>query len=249
LDNKISVTILCKNSSKYIHECLSALEKFDEIIVLDNGSTDNTIDIVNSFSKTKVYENSFIGFGPLKNLAISKTNNNWVLSVDSDEILSQELVTEILNLKLNKQKVYSISRDNYYDGKLIRCCGWEKDYVIRLFNKNVTQFNHNQVHESLILKKIIQVETLQNKLKHYTFDDPSQLIKKMDYYSTLYAKEYMGIKKSSLSKAIGRSIFSFIKNYFLQKGFLNGYEGLLISVSNANGVFYKYIKLMEENKK
>ena len=86
MGNKISVTILTKNSSKYIKECLHSLQQFDEIIIMDNGSTDNTMDIASSFPNVKIYENEFIGFGPLKNLAVSKTNNDWILSVDSDEV-------------------------------------------------------------------------------------------------------------------------------------------------------------------
>lgn len=245
--NKISVTILTKNSSKYIKECLEALQKFDEIIILDNGSTDNTIQISSTFSNAKVYENEFIGFGPLKNLAISYTSNDWVLSVDSDEIFSPELVDEILNKKLESNKVYSILRDNYYNGKLVKCCGWGNDYVNRLFNKQTTKFNDKEVHESLRLENL-GVEKLENTFKHYSFNNASELLDKMDRYSTLYAKEHKGKKSSSPSKAFFRALFAFIKNYFFQRGFLCGYEGLAISISNANGVFYKYLKLYEENK-
>jgi len=244
--NRISVTILTKNSSKYIKECLEALKKFDEVIILDNGSTDDTMQIALNFSNVAIHENDFIGFGPLKNLAISKTKNDWVLSVDSDEIFSEKLVDEILGKDLDETKVYSILRDNYYNGKLLKCCGWDNDRVNRLFNKNTTEFNDKKVHESLILKNV-DVVRLVNSFKHYSFDNASQLLSKMDHYSTLYAQEHKGIKKSSPFKAFGRALFSFVKNYFFQKGFLYGYEGLLIAISNANGVFYKYSKLYEEN--
>ncbi len=244
--NKITVTILTKNS-KYIKECLDALVKFDEVIILDNGSTDETMNIAKAFENVKIHENEFIGFGPLKNLAISKASNDWILSVDSDEIFSSELVEEILTLNLDNTKVYSILRDNYYNGKLIKCCGWGGDFVNRLFNKNTTKFNEKKVHESLVLKNI-EVKKLKNNFKHYSFDNASQLLSKMDKYSTLYAQEHKGNKKSSPLKAFSRALFSFMKNYFFQKGFLCGYEGLIISISNANGVFYKYIKLYEENK-
>jgi glycosyltransferase involved in cell wall biosynthesis len=245
--NKITVTILTKNSSKYIKECLGALIKFDEVVVLDNGSNDDTIKIASSFENVKVFQNDFIGFGPLKNLAISKASNDWILSVDSDEIFCDELVEEILNLDLDKNSVYSILRDNYYNKKLIKCCGWSNDWVNRLFHKDTTKFNDKQVHESLILDNLM-VQKLKYRFKHYSFDNSSQLISKMDKYSTLYAKEHVNKKSSTVSKAFFRAIFSFVKNYFFQRGFLCGYEGLLISISNANGVFYKYIKLYELNK-
>jgi glycosyltransferase involved in cell wall biosynthesis len=249
MSNKISVTILTKNSEKYISECLNALSKFDEIILLDNGSSDKTIKIAKTFSNVKIYKNEFIGFGPLKNLAISYASNEWILSVDSDEVFSEKLVDEILSLSLDKNTIYSILRDNYYNKKLIKCCGWENDFVLRLFNKNSTKFNDQQVHESLIIQNDISVKKLTNSFKHFSFENASELVNKMQHYSTLYAKEQKNKKTSSPIKAISRGAFTFFKNYFFQKGFLYGYEGFLIAMSNANGVFYKYIKLYEENKK
>ncbi len=249
MKNKISVTILTKNSQKYIHECLSALVAFDEVVILDNGSSDKTIEVANSFTNVKVYTNDFIGFGPLKQLAVSYTTNEWVLSVDSDEIFSQELVSEILSLELDKSTIYSILRDNYYNKKLVKCCGWENDVVERLFSKNRTNFNDKQVHEGITISDNMKIEQLQNRFKHYTFDSSSELLSKMDKYSTLYAQENKNKKKSSPLKALLSGFFTFFKSYILQKGFLYGYEGILISISNANGAFYKYIKLYEENKR
>lgn len=245
---KISVTLLVKDSELHLKECLNALEKFDEIIVLDNGSSDNTINIAQTFSNVKIFKNDFIGFGPLKNLAISYASNDWIFSVDSDEILTKELISEITSTKLDNNTIYSISRDNYYNGKLIQACGWQNDFVKRIFNKNTTKFNDKQVHESLIQNENIKILKLDNKMKHYTFNNASELVEKMQKYSTLWAYENKGIKTSSPIKAFLRASFSFLKNYIFQKGFLYGYEGLIISISNANGVFYKYIKLYEVNK-
>ncbi len=248
-NNKISVTILTKNSKQYIKECLEALKMFDEVIVLDNGSTDETIKIAKTFANVKVFEHQFIGFGPLKQLAVSYATNDWILSVDSDEIFEQKLVDEILQLKLDKNRVYSILRDNYYNKKLVKACGWANDYVERLFNKNSTNFNDKQVHEGLEITKDIEVKKLQHSFKHYSFDNASQLLNKLNHYSTLYAEQHKGKKKSSPTKAFLSGLFAFFKNYILQKGFLYGYEGLIISISNANGAFYKYMKLYEANKR
>ena len=245
---KISVTILTYNSSLYLNECLDALRDFNEIIILDNGSSDDTITIAKNFSNVKIYESEFIGFGPLKNLAISYASNEWIFSVDSDEIVSAKLIDEIKNLKLQNNYIYSILRDNYYNGRLIQACGWQNDFVLRIFNKVSTTFNEKLVHESLIKNEHTAIIKLDNKMKHYTFNNASQLLDKLQHYSTLWAKERKGTYTSSPLKALLRAAFSFFKNYFLHRGFLYGYEGFLISFSNANGVFYKYIKLYEINK-
>ena len=244
----ISITMITRDASRYLAESLTALRQFDEVVVLDNGSTDDTIELARTFSNVKVYESPFIGFGPLKNLAVSYAKNEWILSVDSDEVLSKALVDEILSLSLDPIKVYAIVRDNYYDQKLMRCCGWEDDTVDRLFYRKEVRFNDNQVHESLIFPQGVTREKLHHRFKHYTYRNSEELIAKMQYYSTLWARDFAGKKSASPSKAVLRSLFAFVKFYFLKKGFLNGYEGLLISVTNANSVFYKYMKLYELNK-
>ena len=247
MHSSISVTMITKNASTFLAESLTALACFDEIIVLDNGSSDATIDIAQSFGNVKVYESEFIGFGPLKNLALSHASYDWILSVDSDEILSPALVEEIGELILDEKKVYAILRDNYYRDRHMLCCGWQGDFVMRLFHKKSVKFNDNQVHESLELPKDTKVIKLTHTMKHYTYQSTAQLIAKMDYYSTLWAEEYRGKKSSSPRKAMMRSLFAFVKFYIFKKGFLYGYEGLLISVTNTNAVFYKYMKLYEAN--
>ena len=240
--------MLTKNSSEYLADSLSALKSFDEIIVLDNGSTDDTIGIAQSFENVKLHKHEFIGFGPLKQLAVSLASNDWILSIDSDEIVGEKLREEILQSAPDKENVYAIRRDNYYGGRVVRCCGWDNDYVLRFFHRGRVNFDDKQVHESLAIGDA-KVQKLKNSMQHHSFNSAEELINKMQHYSTLYARENTGRKESSVWKALSRSCFAFIKNYIFQKGFLYGYEGLLISISNANGVFYKYIKLLEENRK
>jgi glycosyltransferase involved in cell wall biosynthesis len=243
--NNISVTVLTKNSEAYLAECLDALKPFSEVVVLDNGSTDRTLAIARSFSNVRVYEHPFIGFGPMKNLAVDKASNDWILSVDSDEIVSPELADEIAGIDLDCYCIYSFDRDNYYHGRLISGCGWGNDRVSRLFNKNNTRFDDKLIHEGVEIKYGMKKTHLEGRLKHYAYENASQLIHKMQHYSSLWASEHLGRKKSSPFKAILNGVIVFFKSYILQKGWLYGYEGLLISVSNANGSFYKYIKLYE----
>jgi glycosyltransferase involved in cell wall biosynthesis len=244
----ISVTILTKNSAAYIVECLSALEVFAEVVIVDTGSTDDTIAIASGFRNVTLHEHPFIGFGPMKNIAVDKASNDWILSVDSDEIVTQELVHEILSLKLDCNMVYMMERDNYYHRRLIRGCGWDNDRVERLFNRKRTRYDDKLVHEGLTMNGNMKTELLSGRLKHYPYDNASQLLQKMQHYSTLWAEEHHGRKQVSPVKALLYGVLTFLKSYMLKHGWRYGYEGLLISVSNANGVFYKYIKLYEADR-
>ena len=240
--------MLTRNSAAYLGECLSALEVFAEVVIVDNGSTDDTIFIASGFSNVTLYEHPFIGFGPLKNIAVDKATNDWILSVDSDEIVTPELASEILRITLDSNSLYSIERDNYYCGQLIRGCGWQNDQVQRLFNRKNTRYDDKVVHEGLNMNENLKTQKLQGRMKHYPYDNASQLIQKMQHYSTLWAEENQGRKKASPVKALLYGVITFFKSYVIKGGWLYGYAGLLISISNANGVFYKYIKLYEADR-
>jgi glycosyltransferase involved in cell wall biosynthesis len=244
----ISVTLLTRNSEKYLVEVLEALKAFDEVLVLDNGSTDRTMEIARCYTNVTLHESAFIGFGPLKNKAATLARNDWILSIDSDEIVSPELAAEIQSRKLADEMIYAIHRDNYYAGKLIECCGWGNDWVKRLYCRKKTAYNDNQVHES-ILETGMKVYALKGRMRHYSYENATHLVQKMHHYSTLFAQENAGKRKSSPVKAVSRALFAFFRCYILKRGWLNGYEGLLISVTNANGVFYKYIQLDEANRR
>jgi len=240
--------MLTKNSAAYLAECLRALEAFAEVVIVDNGSSDETLTIASGFSNVIIYEHSFIGFGPMKNIAIDKASNDWIFSVDSDEIVTPELVSEMLNLKLDSSLIYAVERDNYYNRRLIRACSWQNDEVQRLFNRKSTRYDDKLVHEGLLMNDGLKTERLLGRMKHYTYDNASQLLQKMQHYSTLWAEDRQGNKQSSPVKAVLYGMLTFFKSYVIKKGWLYGYEGLLISISNANVVFYKYIKLYEANR-
>ena len=246
---KITVTVLTKDSEATLRECLEALRRFSEVVVLDSGSSDRTIEIARSFPNVVVHEHPFLGFGPMKNLALDKASNDWILSVDSDEVVSVELAEEILGMQLDEACVYAVGRDNHYHGRLINGCGWDNDRVERLFNLKEVRFNDKMIHEGLEIGEGVRVVMLGGRLKHYAYDNASQLIGKLQHYSTLWAEERKGKKRVTALQAFLYAAFSFLKYYILKRGWLYGYEGLLISVSNANGVFYKYIKLYETSRR
>lgn len=242
----ISVTILVKNGSKHIQKVLEALILFDEVVLVDTGSEDDTLEIAKNFANVKIFQHPFIGFGPSHNYMATLATHDWILSIDSDEIASKELVDEIFSLSLDPNCVYAISRHNYFRGKFIKGCGWYPDCPYRLYNRETTRFNDAMVHESIVTDRLL-TKTLENPLYHYPYSSISDFLAKMQSYSTLFAEQYQGKKSSSIWKAISHGCFAFFKSYILKRGILLGQEGLIISLYNGHTAYYKYLKLQEAN--
>lgn len=244
----ISVTILTKNSEKYLRDVLRSVQTFDEVLIYDNGSTDNTLQIAREFSNVVIFQGTFNGFGTTHNQASSKAKHDWILSIDSDEIVTPEMVQEIKALNLNKKAVYSFSRHNYFNNKFIKWCGWYPDYQPRLYNRTHTAFTDAKVHEAIITDTS-ELILLKSPLIHYSYSSISDFLHKMHSYSNLFAEQNKNKKRSSPCKAALHALFAFFKSYILKRGFLGGYEGFVISSYNANTAFYKYLKLYEINQK
>lgn len=255
----ISAVILVKNAELTIKECLQSLKEFDEIVLLDNESVDSTLEIAREFGKTyknlRIESSPFLGFGALKNKAISLAKNDWIFSIDSDEVLESSALQEIKSLDLKDNHIYALPRKNLYQGEWIKACGWHPDFVWRLFNKNFTRFNENIVHESVMIPQGAVKCYLKGALKHYACSGIPQLLDKLQRYTSLYATQSAQItdfktaqnlaKKATLSRAITHGLFGFIKHYVFKKGILYGYKGFVISLCNALGSFFKYAKLYE----
>lgn len=244
----ISVTILTKNSERHIHEVLASLRHFDEVVVYDTGSTDATLAIASHFPNVTLYQGKFIGFGPTHNKASALSKHDWILSIDSDEVPSEEMLDEIASLSLDPRTVYSFPRRNFFNGKWIRWCGWHPDRCIRLYHRAHTRFSDDQVHEGVIATNIRLVH-LKGSLKHYSYNSISDFLEKMQLYSDLFAKQNTGKKRSSVGKAIAHGCFGFFKSYILKRGFLGGSEGWIISLYNGHTAYYKYLKLREANQR
>jgi glycosyltransferase involved in cell wall biosynthesis len=244
--NLISVTVLTKNSEKLIEQVLESLKDFHEVIILDNGSSDSTLEIAKTFANVQVYTSAFIGFGPLHNLATSHASQDWVLSIDSDEVLSKDLAQELLTTPLDSSCIYSFPRHTYYRGKLIKWCGWYPDRICRLYNRTRACFSNDFVHEKVLPNSLQEVQ-LRNPVIHYSYTSVTDFLAKMQTYSELFAQQNRGKKASSLFKAITHGLFGFFKSYLIKRGFMGGYEGFLISAYNGHTAFYKYLKLYEAN--
>ena len=244
----ISVTILVKNGERRLKEVLNALSLFNEIILYDTGSTDQTLQIANQFPNVTVFQKEFNGFGLCHNDAAQLATHDWILSLDSDEVLSKELAQEIQNLSLNPRCVYALPFDNYYNGRQIKWCGWYPEKHIRLYHKKETSFSKAMVHEGVICDGLKEI-TLNHSVNHYSYESISDFLIKMERYSTLFAQQYRNKRKSSPLIALRHALGAFSKSYFLKKGFMGGYEGFMISIYNAHTALYKYLKLYQANKK
>ncbi len=245
----MSATILTKNCKATLQATLESLRGFSEVVVLDTGSTDETLAIAKAFPNVKIHSAEFKGFGALHNQATSLASHDWILSIDSDEVLTPELISELQSLQPGENCVYSLQRDNDFNGKKIRCCsGWYPDIVVRLYHRKKTQFSNDAVHER-ILTEGLQVVRLKGTLRHTPYRGMSDFLDKMQKYSTLFAEQRKGKERSSLGKALLHSIGAFLKSYLLKRGIFGGKEGFIISLYNSQTAYYKYLKLAELNKK
>ena len=243
----ISVVVLAKNNQKTIEKTLQSLLGFDDVVVYDNGSTDETIKIAQSFANVNLIHGEFKGFGWTKNKAATFSKHEWVMIIDSDEVVDKTLFEVLKKKELNKQTIYQLNFKAFYKDIQVKHCGWNNQKIKRLYNKSVTKYNDNDVHEDIISDGL-KTELLEGNVEHYSYHTISEFIIKADRYSTLFAQNNAGKKSSSPIKALFNAKYSFIKTYFFKKGFLDGYVGLVIAFSHMVTNFYKYIKLYELNK-
>ncbi len=247
--NKLSAIIIAKNEEQNIKRCISSLINCidDIVVVVDNSSTDNTLQVVKSYNVNCI-QADWMGYAKTKTFAIENTKYDWVLWIDADECLTEELKFELVNLKNTKAPytAFKVARRAYFLGRWIKHCGWYPGYVPRLFNKNESSFNNNEVHEELITNGLTGI--LKSDLEHYTDPNIFHYYEKFNKYTTLAANEmFAKPKKISRTDIILRPLFLFVKMYLFRFGFLDGFPGFVLSVFSANYVFTKYSKLWELN--
>ncbi len=238
----LSIIVITKNESQHIDRCLKSVSWADEIIIFDSGSTDNTVEIFKKYT-THVYETDWPGFGHQKQRALDKTTGDWVLSIDADEKVSEKLRTEI-QLAMQQSDIYGfeIPRLSSYCGKQIKHGGWWPDYVLRLFQKKHGKFSNSLVHERVIVNA--KITRMVNPLLHESYVSLEEVLSKTNSYSTLGAKMlFEKGEDSSFSKAILRAIWTFFRTYIIKTSFLDGEQGFMLAISNAEGTYYKYAKL------
>ncbi len=244
INNKISVFIITFNEENIISKCLEKLSFADEIIVVDSGSSDNTVEICKKFG-AKIIFNKFENFGIQKQFALNETSNDWVLSLDADEVLSDKLIIEIGNLNLKSDfQGFKIPRTHFFLNKTFNYGSENKKPIVRLFNKKFGNFEPNKVHETIIVKGNVGI--LQNEMLHFTVDNIETAIKKNINYANLSGEFlFEKGKKTTIAKTIIKIPYEFLRVYLLQLNFLNGYQGFVWSIFSSFGSFLKYAKLYE----
>jgi glycosyltransferase involved in cell wall biosynthesis len=243
--SKLSVIIICKNEAINILDCIKSASFADELIVLDSGSDDGTIDLVKS-TEAKLLITDWPGYGVQKNRAIAASSGDWIFSLDADERISSELAEEIRNtISAEMSAVFDVPRSSLYVSKFMKHSGWNPDRTKRLFKRGYAKFSENIIHESLETNEVIG--HLKAPLIHYSFRDFETVLIKINEYSTLSAKQSFSNKKTkaSLKKAILHGMWAFFRTYLIKAGFLDGREGFMLAVSNAEGVYYRYLKIMQ----
>jgi glycosyltransferase involved in cell wall biosynthesis len=245
----LSVIIITKNEAANIRRCLESVRWAREIIVIDSGSSDNTVAICREYT-TNVLVMDWPGFGIQKNRALEQAKMNWVLSIDADEWVDSALQQEILAVletdkRQNGADAFYMPRRTKYLGQWVRHGDVGRDKVLRLFRRGSAEFTPNIVHESLVVKNNHRIGRLKHYLYHDSYRTVEELQERMNRYTTWTAQmRFQKGQRGSMTKAITHAFWAFIKAYILRLGFLDGRIGFVVAVSSAESSYYRYLKLL-----
>ena len=239
----LSAILICKNEAANIEACLQSVSFCDEIVVVDSGSIDGTQHIAHRFTE-KVFEQSWLGFGPQKNVALDHATGDWVFSIDCDERVTPALRDAVLQAvkQGGAHAAFAVTRRNTFLGRTIRFGDWRNDTPVRLFRRNAGRFSPDPVHERVLVQG--SIGALNGVLQHHPFDSLHAMVDTMQRYSDLSA-QMPGKRGAPPPLALLRAIFAFIRGYLLKGGILDGYAGLLIAFGTAEGTFWRHAKRWE----
>ncbi len=239
----LSIIIIAKNEAHAIADCLRSVAWADEIIVVDSGSTDDTVKICQQHGAKVTVTDDWPGFGRQKNRALALATQPWVLSVDADERVTPELQAEIMQAIVSDADAsYRMPRSSSYCGQFIKHSGWSPDYITRLFKRGYGKFSDDLVHERLLTDHTTL--SLKSPLLHISYINLDEVLNKVNQYSSAGADMLHARGKSaSLGKAIAHGLWAFLRTYFIRLGFLDGKMGFVLAVSNAETTYYRYLKL------
>ncbi|MBA2648540.1 MAG: glycosyltransferase family 2 protein [Legionella sp.] len=244
----LTVIIIAKNEEARIRQCLKSVQFADEIIVLDSGSIDNTMAIASEYT-VNVYSTDWPGYGIQKQRALDKVRNDWVLSIDADEVVTDELQEEIKQVITQDQiDAYRVPIRMHFYNKTLKY-SWCPKRHIRLFKKAHARFSEDMVHEKIILSSGSRIGKLKNYIRHNSFKDIRHALYKINQYSSYSAKIRIETNSTQgfISTVIGTG-WMFVRCFILQRGFLDGKRGLLFALFSAQGTFYRGIKQIYRDK-
>ena len=244
--NKLSVIVITKNEAANIRDCLQSAAFADQIVVLDSGSTDATVGIAKELGAQVYQISDWPGFGIQKNRALQHATGQWVLSIDADERIPQELARVILaTIQSGKADAYALARHTQFCGQWIKHCGWTPDYVVRLFKRGTAQFSLDLVHEKLILNNpSASLPRLGPPILHYSYKTSADYWNKLQRYSRDWAlQRYRSGQRTSMSRAALSGFAAFIRSYVFRLGFLDGAMGFAVCSMQAQSAFGKYFEL------
>jgi glycosyltransferase involved in cell wall biosynthesis len=238
---RLSVIIIAQDEAANIGACLDTVAFADERIVVDGGSRDHTVAIAEQ-KGARVVGHPFSGFGAQKNYALSLASGDWVLSIDADERVSPALAAELERaMGEGKANGYEVPRLSSFCGRPMRHSGWYPDYVLRLFRRSRARFSDDVVHERVICEG--DVARLGEPLLHAPVTRLEDALSRMDRYSTANAGAMITAgRRVWFVTGIVRGFYAFFSTYVLRAAFLDGREGFLLAVANAEGTYYKYMK-------
>jgi glycosyltransferase involved in cell wall biosynthesis len=256
----LSVIVITNTEAANILDCLASVSFADQIVVVDSGSTDNTVELARSVGAQVLQTADWPGFGAQKNRALDLATGDWVFSIDADERVTPELAEQIklaikndfkndsnidsnIDNKGNQIDAYEIPRLTQFCGQWIRHCGWTPDHVLRLFKRGSARFSNDLVHE-----RIVQSQGTCGKLTtpmlHFSYPTPASYWRKLDQYSQAWAKQrHLEGQTTSMTRAALSGLVAFVRTYFLRLGFLDGALGFAVCTMQAQSAFGKYFTL------
>lgn len=239
---RLSITIITKNEAQNIADCVRSARFADEVVVVDCGSTDDTVAIAQA-EGAQVFVMDWAGDGPQKNRAIDRASGDWFFCLDADERISPELAAEIREaIERDDVDGFRVPRISMYCGRFMKHGGWRPDYIWRLARRGKARYTETQMHASLQIQGA--TGTLRESIVHFSFRTMDSVLDKVNRYSSGSAVDlHARGRRGGLGKAVAHGLWAFIRTYVLRLGFLDGRWGFMLAVSNAEGTYYRYVKL------
>ena len=245
---RISAVLMVRDAEASLAATLDGLRGFAEVVVYDNGSRDRSLEIAGRYPNVRIHQGEFTGFGPTRNQAASLAAHDWIFSIDADEVPDEALLAALGAVSLDETgRAYDVERQNWLLGKRVRHGGWGSQWLTRLYHRGSHRFTDAVVHEKVELKPGETPGQLKGNLKHTAMRDAGDFLVKMHRYTMLKAGE--SDRTYPPAVILLKTLWAFIRSYLLRLGLLDGWRGLLISVSEANGVFYKYMVIYSKREK